>query len=406
MSTEVVKAIDELGRTFEEFKSENERRLSQIESKGYAPADIEDKVERISAAVTDLQKVKDQVDTIEALANRPGKGGVSDQDKAKAEHKSAFGKFMRKGDEDGLRALEVNAALTTQSDPDGGFLTGEEIETNIERIQGLYSAMRGLATVRSVGSAVYKKPVNVGGASSGWVGEKEARGETDTPTLKLLEFPTKELYANPAATQSMLDDAEYDIEGWLADEVGIEFSEQEGGAFITGDGVNQPRGILGYGSVVNSSYAWGSVGHVVSGGAADFAASNPSDALISLQHALKSGYRNNATWLMADTTVEKVRKFKDSTGNYIWKPGLEAGSPSTLLGKPVETDDNMPVVAANALSIAYADFRRAYVITDRIGVRVLRDPYTNKPFVHFYTTKRVGGGIQNFEAIKLMKISA
>jgi HK97 family phage major capsid protein len=198
----------------------------------------------------------------------------------------------------------------------------------------------------------------------------------------------------------------FDIESWLASEVAVEFAEEEGAAFITGNGVKKPRGILGYTPVANANYAWGSVGFVASGAAGAFvAAPNGGDCLISLQHSLKSGYRNNGTFMMNDLTFEAVRKLKDSNGAYIWRPGIEAGSADTLLGKPVSVDDNMPDIAANSYSIAFGDFQRGYIITDRMGARVLRDPYTNKPFVHFYTTKRVGGGIQDFAAIKLLKFA-
>lgn len=407
MSSEAVKAIEDLGRSFEAFKSENDKRLSEIEKNGHAPADLEEKVERINNELTVLQNVKDRMDAMEAAASRPGFGGASGLDKAKAEHRKAFMTFMRTGEEGNLVALAVQAALTTQSDPDGGYITAPaEVDTEIMRIMGNMSAMRGLATIRPVGASSYKKPVNVGGASSGWVGEEQDRPETNTPQIKILDFPTKELYAEPHATQGMLDDASFDLDGWLSDEVALEFAEKEGGAFITGAGVNDPRGILSYTAVANASYSWGKLGYIASGAAGAWAASNPSDKLIDLVHALKAGYRNGAAFLMNDTTLGSIRKFKDGNGQYLWRPGLSEGEPETLLGKRVAIDDNMPDIAANSLSIAFGDFRRGYVITDRMGVRVLRDAFTNKPFIKFYTTKRVGGGVQNFEAIKLMRFSA
>jgi HK97 family phage major capsid protein len=408
MDAALKKAIDDLGQGFETFKAANDERLAKIEKDGHAPADLEAKVDAISNDLTVLQGLKDRVDTIEAAGGRlNGGGGDADNSAAKAAHTKAFGNFFRKGVDDGLRDLEVQAGLTTQSDPDGGFLTPEEIDTEITRVMGTVSAMRMLARVQPVGSATYKKLHNVGGTSSGWVGEEEVRTETDTPQLKQLDFPTMELYANPAATQGMLDDSQFDIESWLASEVAIEFTEQEGAAFITGNGVNKPRGFLSYTNVVDSAYAWGGLGWTVSGAAGAFvAAPNGADCLIDLQHTLKRGYRNNAKFLMADTSVGAVRKLKDSSGTYLWRAGIEEGASETLLSKPLEVDDNMPVMAANSLSIAYGDFNRGYVITDRMGVRVLRDPYTNKPFVQFYTTKRVGGGVQDFAAIKLVKFAA
>ena len=407
MSVEMKQAVEELGQSFEVFKAENDKRLAAIEKHGHAPADLTEKVERINAAVGEFQKIKDQVDAIEAAANRGSFGGGGAADKAVAEHRKGFNAFIRRGVDDGLRDLEINAAMTTQSDPDGGFLVPVETDGEIVRLLGDMTVMRSLATVRPVGSAVYKKVVNKGGTTSGWVGEEESRTETSTPSLSALEFPAMEVYAEPHATQSMLDDGAFDVEAWLADEVAIEFTEQEGGAFITGNGVKKPRGVLGYDTVANASWVHGKVGFVASGASGAFvAAPNGGDCLIDLQHSLKAGYRNNGTFLMNDLTMAAVRKLKDSNGAYLWRPGLEAGASDTLLSKPVAIDDNMPDISANSLSIAFGDFRRGYVITDRMGVRVLRDPFTSKGYVKFYTTKRVGGGIQNFQAIKLLKFAA
>jgi len=195
-----------------------------------------------------------------------------------------------------------------------------------------------------------------------------------------------------------------DIAQWLADEVSITFAEQEGAAFISGNGIKKPKGVLAYPTVANASYAWGKLGFVVTGGAAAFASSNPADAIINLHYALKAGYRNNASWLISDAVMGTVRQMKDGQNNYLWAPPT-VDAPATILGKPVVTDDNMPALAANAFPIAFGDFQRGYLISDRMGVQVLRDPYTNKPYVQFYTTKRVGGGVVNFEAIKLLKCS-
>jgi HK97 family phage major capsid protein len=398
--------IEQLGTSFEAFKAENDKRLAEIEKKGSVDVVLAEKVDRINADLGELNKMKAQIDSIEASAGRLQGGGNPELNKAKQAHTEAFNQFFRKGVDGGLRDLEVQAALTTNSDPDGGYLVPEETDMEINRVLATVSSMRMLARVQPVGSATYKKLHNAGGSTSGWVGEEEARTETDTPVLKQMDFPTMELYANPAATQSMLDDGMFDIESWLANEVSVEFAEEEGAAFITGNGIKKPRGILGYTAVANASYAWGSVGYVASGASGAFvAAPNGGDCLISLQHALKSGYRNNGTFMMNDLTFEAVRKLKDSNGAYLWRPGLESGSSDTLLGKPVSVDDNMPDIAANSYSIAFGDFQRGYIITDRSGARVLRDPYTNKPFVHFYTTKRVGGGIQDFAAIKLLKFA-
>lgn len=409
MSMEEIKSLIEAqGKTFEEFKSANDKRIEELEKKGHASAETVQVVEKLNADLTkvsaDIKAAQEHQDELEKKFNRPGAGGGNTADVD--EHKTAFDKWFRKGEQENLEELEKKA-LNTQSDPDGGFMVPEETDSVITRVLTSVSAMRRLARVVKVGSATYKKLHNVGGASSGWVGEESSRPETGSPQLKQLDFPTKELYSNPAATQSMLDDASFDVAGWLAEEVAIEFAEQEGEGFILGVGVNDPRGILSYPAIVNASYTWGKLGFTASGAAGAFvAAPNGGDCLIDLQHSLKSGYRANGKFMMNDLTLAEVRKLKDSQGAYLWRAGLEAGAPETLLGKPVETDDNMPDIAANSLSIAFGDFRRGYVITDRMGARVLRDPYTNKPFVHFYTTKRVGGGVQDFAAIKLLKFAA
>jgi HK97 family phage major capsid protein len=255
-----------------------------------------------------------------------------------------------------------------------------------------------------VGTDEYAKLVSLGGAQSGWVGEEAARPETGTPTLSKILITSGEIYANPMATQRSLDDAAFDAEAWLAEEVSIEFAEKEGAAFWNGNGLNKPKGVRNYTAVANASYSWGKVGFVVTGAAAAFASSNPADAIIDLHYSLRAGYRNGATFLTSDAVLGTVRKFKDGQGNYLWAPPT-ADAPASILGKPVVTDDNVDALGANNFPMAFGNFQRGYLITDRVGIRVLRDPYTNKPNVGFYTTKRVGGGIVNFEAIKLLRCS-
>lgn len=399
---ELKKTIEAIGKAFQEFKAANDARLKEIETKGHADPVLVEKVDKINADLTAMGEMKKQLEALEIkLARSEFPGGTPSP--AKSQHVKAFEQWFRKGIDAGLRDLEIQASASTLSDPDGGFLVPEEMETAIDRVATTVSAMRRLSTVRGISTDTYKKLVNKGGATSGWVGEKGARSETDTPSLAEIAINTKELYAMPAATQTLLDDARVDIGAWLADEVATEFAEEEGTAFISGNGVEKPKGIAAYTMVDNASYAWGKVGYIASGAAA---ALNDADKLFDLQHALKAVYRTGATWLMNDATLNTIRQFKDGEGNYLWRPGLEAGAPETLLGKPVEIDDNVADVAANAYPIFFANFKRAYLIVDRLGIRVLRDPYSSKPYVLFYTTKRVGGGIVMYEAIKAMKIAA
>lgn len=408
-ASDPTKILAQMKKAFEEFKAEREEELKGIRAK-FDDVVQKEKVERINSEITNLQKALDEANAAIA-ALKVGGGGGSPGDPAKAEHAQAFETWFRKGDravDADIRDLEVKAGLTTQSDPDGGYLVPEEMASGIERVVGTVSVMRQLSTVMQISTDTYKKLVSMGGAGSGWVGEKDARSETSTPSLRELVFTLMELYANPAATQRALDDARMNIETWLANEIAIEFAEQEGAAFITGDGVNRPRGLLSYPTVANSSYAWGKVGFVksgVAGGLTD-ANNNGADAMIDLYGALKQQYRTGASWLMSDQTMMVVRKFKDGDGTYLWAPPTTPGEVPSFIGKPIYTDDNMPAVAANAFPIAFGNFKRAYLILDRFGIRVLRDPFTNKPNVHFYTTKRVGGGVQNFEAYKLLKVAA
>lgn len=250
------------------------------------------------------------------------------------------------------------------------------------------------------------KPFLITGAATGWVGETASRTQTDSPTLAELSFPTMELYAMPAATQPLLDDSAVNIDEWLASEIDTAFAEQEGTAFVSGDGTNKPKGFLGYTPIAESSWEWGKLGFVISGAAADFPTSNPSDPLLDLVYALKSGYRQNGTFVMNRRTQSAIRKMKDENGNYLWQPPAQAGGQASLMGFPLVEAEDMPDIGANAFAIAFGDFRRGYLIVDRMGVRVLRDPYSAKPYVLFYVTKRVGGGVQDFDAIKLLKFAA
>jgi HK97 family phage major capsid protein len=267
--------------------------------------------------------------------------------------------------------------------------------------------MRQLARVIQIDTGDYSMLHSVGGTGYSWVGEKSDRPQTDGPSFIELKPAMGEIYASPAVTQRLLDDNSFDLENWLIDELAEAFGEGEGVAFITGNGVNKPRGILTYdtASTADSVRAESAVQYVASGASGAFAASNPSDKLIKLVHSLKPRYRVNAHWTMNTNTLEQIRTFKTTTGEYLWKQGLEAGKPDTLLGYSVHEDENMPDVAADSLSIAFGDFQRAYTIVDR-NTAMLRDPFTAKPHVLFYTTKRVGAGMRDFRAIKLMKFAA
>ena len=392
---------DAMMRTFEEYKSENDGRLKAIEER---KGDVlnDEKLARIDAALNVHQQQLDAISLKDARPALEGRRGV--QDASAREHKSAFDDYVRSGEVAGLRALEMKA-MSIASNPDGGYLVPPELETEIGQRLANISPIRGLASVRAISSTVYKKPFMVTGPGSGWVGESDPRTQTASPVLDALSFPAMELYAQPAATATLLEDSSVNLDQWLAGEVDQVFAEQEGLAFVTGDGVNKPKGFVAYATVANASWSWGNIGYIASGATGAFAASNPSDVLVDLIYALRAGYRQNATFVMNRKTQSAVRKFKDTTGNYLWQPPAVPGGKSSLIGFSLADAEDMPDIAANALSIAFGDFRRGYLIVDRAGVRVIRDPFTAKPYILFYTTKRVGGGVQDFDAIKLLKFA-
>ena len=399
-SPEARAAMHEMMAAFEAFKGANDARLDEIEKKASADTLLEEKVARIDQAVGAAQA---RLDRVMSEARRPQLAGFAEQAAVSApEAKAAFEGYIRSGRDLGL---ELKAGLSSASNS-AGYVVPLETERAIERRLMAGSPMREICSVRTVNSGVFKKPVSTAGIASGWVAETAARPETDPATLALLEFPSADLYASPAATQSLLDDALINLDEWLAGEVEDAFAAQETTAFVTGNGTNKPKGFLAYDAVADASHAWGSIGYVASGASGTFASSNPADKLIDLIYSPKAQYRPNGRFVMNRKTVGAVRKFKDADGNYIWAPATRPGETASLLGYPVTEIETMPDIAANSLSIAFGDFQRGYLIVDRAGVRVLRDPYSAKPYVLFYTTKRVGGGVQNFDAIKLMKFAA
>lgn len=298
-------------------------------------------------------------------------------------------------------------AMSGASDAAGGYAVPEEIDAAIERTLSDISPIRAIANVVKVGSAGYRKLVAAGGTPSGWAAETAARPETATPTFFEIAPPSGELYANPAASQAMLDDAAFDVEGWLAEEIAREFARAEGAAFVNGSGVNRPRGFLtGPTSTAgDATRTFGQLQHLPTGAAGGFAAS-PEEKLIDLVQSLRSVYRQGATFVMNSATLARIRKFKTGDGAFLWQPSLAAGQPATLLGYPVVEAEDMPDITAGSLSVAFGNFKAGYLIAERTETQILRDPYSNKPFVHFYATKRVGGAVSNAEAIKLLKFAA
>jgi HK97 family phage major capsid protein len=321
---------------------------------------------------------------------------------AEREHKAAFRSYMKSGEGGGLKALEEKA-MSSLSGPDGGYLVPPAAEREILRRMTQISPIRALASVTEISTATFRKAFSTTGPSAGWVAETDARSQTANQQIADMSFPAMELYAMPAATQGLLDDTVVDIEQWIASEIDTVFAEQEASAFVTGNGVNKPTGFMSYTKVANSAAVWGKTAYVVSGAAGALPATNPSDVLFDLIYALKAGYRQNASFVMNRKTLSAIRKIKATTGEYLWMPPATPGAHSMLMNFPLVEAEDMPDIGADAFPVAFGDFRRAYLIVDRRGIRVLRDPYSSKPYVLFYTTKRVGGGIQDFDALRLLK---
>lgn len=400
---DVAQAFEDFARAFEAFKDANDTRLGEIETRLTGDVVTEEKLTRIDAALDDAKR---RLDRLALDRARPplGDGGEAGRDPARAEHKAAFDAYIRSGEAAGLKRLEEKA-LSAGSGPDGGYLVPDNVEREVLRRLSAVSPIRAISSVRVISGGQYKRAFSISGPATGWVGETSARPQTASPTLSEMSFPAMELYAMPAAIQTLLDDAVVDIDRWIAEEVEAAFAEQEGAAFVNGDGINKPKGFLAVDNVEDEIWEWGRLGTVQAGGAT-FPAANPSDVLVELIYALKAGYRQNASFVMNRKTQSAIRRFKDDNGQYLWAPPASAGQAATLMGFPVVEAEDMPDIAADACAIAFGDFKRGYLVVDRAGMRVLRDPYSAKPYVLFYTTKRVGGGVQDYAAIKLLKFAS
>jgi HK97 family phage major capsid protein len=401
---DVAFAFDDFARTFDAFRQTNDQRLAEIETRLVADPLSDEKLARIDRALDEAQR---RLERAQLDMRRPALGTTvgEEQHPARTEHKAAFDLYVRAGEAAGLKMLE-GKALSAGSGPDGGYLVPETIETEVLRRLAEISPIRSIASVRVISAGLYKRAFSTAGPATGWVGETAARPQTASPTLAELSFPAMELYAMPAATQTLLDDAVVDIDAWLADEVETAFAAQESAAFVNGNGVNKPVGFMTADKVAESAWEWGKLGFVKTGAAGAFAATDGSDCLIELVYALKAGYRQGASFVMNRRTQSAIRKLKDESGAYLWQPPAVAGQRATLMSFPVVEAEDMPNIAADSYSVAFGDFRRGYLVVDRAGIRVLRDPYSAKPYVLFYTTKRVGGGVQDYDAIKLLKFAA
>ena len=402
MNTDLQKTLDELGGVVHQFKQTVDQRFDKLE-KGEGIADLEEKLDKMNDAIDGFEDMKKSIETIEAKGNRIK--NLQD-DQAVSEHKSAFSKFMRKGVEDGLAELQTKA-ISVGVDADGGFAVPEDLDTAIGMIEQESSPMRSICGQRTVSNEQYKKLFGIGGASSGWVGETAARAETNSPQLAEIVPSFGEIYANPAATQKSLDDTFFNVEDWLSEEVGREFAEKENLSFTTGNGTNQPTGILSatMATTVDASRTFGQIQYRLSGTDSSLGATDATavDNLIDLTYDLRPGYRNNARFVLGRDVLRAIRKLRDTNGDLIWNAGLQNAEPASILGYQFTENEDMPTIAAESNSLMFGNFNRAYVVYDVVGTRVLRDPFTNKPYVHFYTTKRVGGIVNDSLAVKVLR---
>lgn len=403
MSDEIRELIEQQGKAFEEFKKSNDERLAVLE-KGEARSELEEKTDRIN---DELGRLSAAVDELAKKANRPGAPGAEGDEALQAEHKSAWLKWVRKGDDAGLADIE-RKAMNVGTPADGGYAVPIQQDRDIMRLLTDLSPMRQVCRVMTVGTEDYRKLVNLGGTASGWVGETDARPATAGPTLAQLKPSFGELYANPEVTQKALDDIFFNVEGELSQDISESFAVLEGKAFLSGTGTNQPVGLLTAktSAEADSARAFGTVQHIATGVADNFPAKDPADILIDLIYSMKAGYRTGAQFMVNSMTLATMRKWKDGQGNYIWQPAMQNGQPGSIFGYGYVTNEDMPSAGAGAIPVVFGNFQQAYVIFDRVGIRSLRDPYTNKPFVGFYTTKRVGSMIANTQAVKFLKCAA
>lgn len=432
---EIKGLIEKQGQAWEEFKKTNDE-LVKAKADGKAVADLEAKLAKINTDMDQLSELKAEFDKFVAASQRPGAGGQEKADleaeckswnamlradfqskgrpvpadvspDAYAQYKSAFFNLIRHGDIERLSADE-RKAMSAGSDPDGGYLLPAPTVGRMVKRVWEQSIMRQIASVQSISTDSLEGIVDNDEADAGWVSEIGTRNDTDTPQVGKYRIEAHEMYAQPKVTQKLIDDAATDVEAWLADKVADKFARIEGAAFWNGNGVGQPRGLASYptAATTDDTRPWGTFEHVNTGANGDFH-STKADPLQDLLGSFKDQYLQGASFVMRREVRTKIRKMKEATSDrYLWEPSLQAGQPDRLLGYPTRIDQYMPGLGTGSLSLAFGDFKEAYTIVDRIGVRTLRDPYTAKPYIRFYSTKRTGGGAINFEAVKFLRFAS
>jgi HK97 family phage major capsid protein len=420
---EIARTIDRLGTAFDEYKKANDERLAEVAKKGVVSPETEAKLARINAELDEMSDVKRRLEAVETRAGRPGGAGdrtIGTQLKEEGEYRSAFEKWLRNPREAEQRlwaatkelqtkyrsmGLEQKAVQTaTLTGAAGGFALPEQIEQTIARLTVDVSPIRSIATVRTVGTPDYKELFDVNGAAFEWVGETGTRSQTATPDLAEVAPTFGMASARPRASEESLDDLFFDVEGWLQQSVAETLALGEGTAFVSGNGTNRPTGFLAGPAAVatdDKTRAFGTLQYIPTLVAGALPAS--ADTFYDLIYSLRARYRANARFVTSKVVLAGLRKYKDSTGQYLWQPSLSLGQPENFMGYPITEAEDMPAIAANAIPLAFGDFREGYLIADRVGIRVTRDEITLPGFVQWYVRRRVGGKVRNSPAIKLLK---
>ena len=353
-----------------------------------------------------LHQQEERLTMLQAKTMTYGRPILSTAVETEEPHKKAFNAYLRHGDDEALRGLALEGkALSTAVAGDGGYLVDPRTADTVKSMLVATGSIRSIASVVTVDSSNFDVLIDRSDVGTGWVTETGSVSETATPLIERISIRLHQLAAMPKASQRLLDDSAFDVEGWLAEKIASRFIRSESAAFVNGDGVDKPKGILLPAKVPNSAWTWGSLGYVPSGAAADFPTTNAVDCIVNLVYALAAPYRAKATFVMNSKTAGAVRKMKDADGRFMWADGLAVAEPPRLMGYPVLICEDMPDIAANAHAIAFGDFAAGYTIAERTDLRILRDPFSAKPHVLFYATKRVGGDISDYAAIKLLKFA-
>lgn len=353
-----------------------------------------------------LQQQEERLTMLDRKTMSAARPALSMAAEIEAPHQKAFDAYLRTGDDAGLRGLVLEGkAMSSAVAADGGYLVNPQIADAIRSQLVSSASIRSICSVVTVEATSFDVLIDQGDVGSGWATEDAATTETGTPSIERITIPLNELSAMPKASQRLLDDSAFDIEGWLAGRIVEKFARAEAMAFVSGDGQDKPKGFLSHPAVAEAGWAWGSLAYVPTGADGDFAATNASDAIVDLVYALDASYRANGCFVMNSKTAGAVRKMKDADGRFLWADGLAAGEPARLMGYPVLVAEDMPDIASGACAIAFGDFRAGYTVAERPDLRVLRDPFSAKPHVLFYASKRVGGDVSDFAAIKLLKFA-